>query len=139
MKKTLTPREWFNTYVNKDRLLKDITNAIDEAVQNDNMDFDGENYLGLVHDIVSGSNGRYIPFLALQYFDYDIDMDNDKYTFDEVVDELDNFTHELEEIINNEVLQGTGIRVFFGHWEFDSSYCMMATINKNVLNANKGD
>lgn len=132
MKRTLTPREWFDTYVSKDMLLKDIVNAIDEAVQNDSTDYDG-NYLGLVHDIVGGANGQYIPFYALQYFNYeDIDIDNiDKYNLDEVIDELDSFTYELESIINNSVVQDTGINIFFGYWEADNSYCMMATINKD--------
>lgn len=31
MKRTLTPREWFETYVSKEMLLKDIVNAIDEG------------------------------------------------------------------------------------------------------------
>lgn len=136
MKRTLTPREWFNTYVNKEKLLKDIVNAIDEAVQNDSTDYDGENYLGLVHDIVGGANGHYIPFFALQYFDYKgIDTDNiDKYNLVEALDELDSFTYELENIINDTVVQDTGIDVFFGYWEADNSYCMMATINKDDYN-----
>ena len=136
MKRTLTPREWFNTYVNKEKLLKDIVNAIDEAVQNDSTDYDGENYLGLVHDIVGGANGHYIPFFALQYFNYEgIDTDNiDKYNPVEALDELDSFTYELENIINDTVVQGTGIDVFFGYWEADNSYCMMATINKDDYN-----
>lgn len=103
------------------------------AVQNDSTDYDGENYLGLVHDIVGGANGRYTPFYALQYFNYEgIDTDNiDKYNLDEVIDELDSFTYELESIINDSIMQDTGINVFFGYWEADNSYCMMATINKD--------
>lgn len=135
MKRTLTPREWFDTYVSKEMLLKDIVNAIDEAVQNDSTDYDG-NYLGWVHDIVGGANGRYIPFYALQYFNYeDIDINNiDKYNLDEVIDELDSFAHELESIINDSIMQDTGINVFFGYWEADNSYCMMATIDKDDYN-----
>lgn len=136
MKRTLTPKEWFDTYVNKEKLLKDIINAIDEAVQNGSTDMDGENYLGFVHEIVGGNNGQYVPFYALEYFDYkDIDTDNiDKYNLDEVIDELDSFTYELENIINDRVVQGTGINVFFGYWEADNSYCMMATIDKDDYN-----
>lgn len=135
MERTLTPREWFDTYVSKEMLLKDIVNAIDEAVQNDSTDYDG-NYLGWVHDIVGGANGRYIPFYALQYFNYeDIDINNiDKYNLDEVIDELDSFAHELESIINDSIMQDTGINVFFGYWEADNSYCMMATIDKDDYN-----
>ena len=136
MKITKTPREWFDTYINKKKLLNDIINSIEEAVQNDSTDMDGENYLGFVHEIVGGNNGQYIPFYALEYFDYKgIDTDNiDKYNLDEVIDELDSFTYELENIINDKVVQGTGIDVFFGYWEADNSYCMMATINKDDYN-----
>lgn len=131
MKRTLTPREWFDTYVNKEKLLKDIVNAIDEAVQNDSTDYDDENYLGLVHDIVGGANGRYIPFYALQYFNYeDIDIDNiEQYDIEYVQDELDSFTIDLEQIINREIASEIGARVEFNYWDSDGSYCMLVYIN----------
>ena len=127
MKQTKTPREWYEAHVNVGMLVESVKLSIAEAVNNDSMDMDGENYLGLVYDIVSSRSGNYIPFYALEYFDYEIDTDNiEQYDFEEVLYELDGFTSELEEIINDEIGYEVDVEVQFGYWEADGTYCMMA-------------
>lgn len=133
MERTKSPREWFDSYVQKGRLLNSIMKSISEIVKKENMDVDGEVYIGLVNDVVSGNNGQYVPFYALEYFDYDIDTENiEQYDLGDVIDELDGFTGELADIINEEILYGMNVSVHFGYWESDGSYCMMVFIPKDV-------
>lgn len=136
MRRTKTPREWFDAYVKKDKLLDSIMGAMADAVREENLIDD--TYVGLVHDIIGGNNGQYIPFYALEYFDYeDVDTDNiEQYNLDYVYDELDSFTAELEDIINNEVINGTNISVSFGYWDTDGTYCMMCHISREDYDDN---
>lgn len=125
-----TPREWFDAYVNKDKLLDAIMGAMADAVREGNLIDD--TYVGLVYDIIGGNYGQYIPFYALEYFDYeDVDTDNiEQYNLDYVYGELDSFTAELADIINNEVINGTNISVSFGYWDADGTYCLMCHISR---------
>lgn len=128
MRQTKTAQEWFDTYVNKDKLKASILKGIEEAVTNDSVD-EGGMFLGLVHEVVGGNNGRYIPFYALEYFDYEnIDTDNiEMYNLEYVYDELNSFTYRLESLINKHIAEELGVMVNFGHWEADGTYCLMVS------------
>lgn len=129
LKRTVSPREWFEkNVIDMDKLRKSVVSAIEEAVQYGNKE-DGT-YFALVQDIINGQHGHYIPYLALEYFDYDIDTDNaEQYDYDSVLWELDVFAGELEQIITEEL--DLGINVGFGYWEADGTYCLMAYLDEN--------
>ena len=127
MRQTKTPREWFDAYADGFKLSESILKSLSDAVREDSIDIDGENYIGLVQDIVSSGIGQYIPYYALEDFDYEIDTDNfEQYDYERVIDELESFTWELENIINDEVASKVGATVQFGYWESDGAFCMMA-------------
>lgn len=131
MKRTLTPFEWFLKHVDGERLLSDTLNALKEAVDFNYTDDDG-NYLALVSDIVSSGHGQYIPLLALEYFDYETEDDLDEYDLEETINELECFTGQLADIINEKIFNEK-VGVHFGFWEADGSYCLMAILPKENL------
>ena len=129
MKRTLTPREWFEENVNIDKLRQAVINAIEEVVYYENEE-DGK-YIALVHDIVSGNNGHYIPYYALEYFGYEVDHENDDFGYyDSLIWELDEFAGELANILNEEL--NLNAAVSFEYWDFDGSYSLVAYIDKDV-------
>lgn len=129
MIRTLTPIEWFNEYVDLNKLQLNIIESMADAIRNGNLE--DNTYVALVQDIVSSGHGNRIPYLALEYFDYaEVDLDSYDYEYyEDVVDELEKFTSELAEIIEGELNNGIGIQ--FGYWDADGTYCMMAYINKD--------
>lgn len=138
MKRTKTPREWYNEHVDRGELFDSITKSMADAVREDSLDMGGEVYVGLVQDIISSGHGRYIPFYALEYFDYDIDTENtEKYSLESVLNELDSFTVELEDIIEDDLLKGSNIEVVFDYWESDGTFCLMCLISKEDYESNK--
>lgn len=138
MKQIRTPREWFNEHVDAGQLYDSILKSLGEAVREDSKDMDEENYIGLVQDIVSSGAGQYTPYYALEYFDYDIDIENINYDeYERVIDELDSFTWELENIINDEVASKLGATVQFGYWESDGTFCLMSFYNVDEYKKNK--
>jgi hypothetical protein len=68
MNPTITAETWVDKNVDLNGLLNDVVSALQESINQENIE-DGT-YIALVHDIVSGSAGRYIPAFALQFFDY---------------------------------------------------------------------
>lgn len=138
MNRTKTPKEWYHEHVDRGKLFDSIIMSMVEAVREGSLDNEGDAYMGLVDDIINSSHGQFIPVLALEYFDYDIDTENpEQYDFEEVLNELDSFTAELEDIINDNIIKGTNIEVRFGHWESDGTFCLMCFITKEDYKANK--
>jgi len=130
MIKTMTPKQWFEEYVNIEKLRKSVISSMEEAVNFENLEDD--TYVALVHDIISGANGHYIPYYALEYFGYELNTDNvEQYDFESTIWELDTFTDELAEIIND-ALGLDEVKVSFGYWEADGTYCMMAYMDRYV-------
>lgn len=138
MKQTKTPREWYDEYTDRGELFDSIIKSMADAVRENSLSDDGETYVGLVYDIISSGHGQYIPFYALEYFDYDVDMDNiEKYDLEDVLGELDKFTAELEIIIEDDLLKGSNVEVGYNYWESDGSFCLMCFITKEDYESNK--
>jgi len=130
----MSPQQWFDEYVNVERLTKSVISSMTESINNDNIEDD--TYIALVNDIISSGNGQYIPFLALEYFGYELNTDNiEQYDLESALWELDNFTGELADIIKEAL--GLGIDIQFGHWDADGTYCMMALMDKYTFEENR--
>jgi hypothetical protein len=130
VKQTLTPQEWFDKNINIKYLSDAVMRDIKDSVINENVEDD--TYIALVHDIVSGSMGRYIPYYALEYFDYEVDVDYiERYDFESIIWELDKFSYELADIINDNL--GLDVKVQFGYWDADGTYCLMAYLGKDYV------
>jgi hypothetical protein len=128
MIKTQTPQQWFEENVNVEKLRESVIGAVMEAVNYDNLEDD--TYIALVHDVIGGANGQYIPYYALEYFGYELNTDNiEQYDYESTLWELDTFTSELAEIIN-EALAIDHVKVDFGYWDADGSYCLMAFMDR---------
>jgi hypothetical protein len=128
MIKTQTPQQWFEENVNVEKLRESVIGAVMEAVNYENLEDD--TYIALVHDVIGGANGQYIPYYALEYFGYELNTDNiEQYDYESTLWELDTFTSELAEIIN-EALAIDHVKVDFGYWDADGSYCLMAFMDR---------
>lgn len=128
MIKTQTPQQWFNENVNVEKLRESVIGAVMEAVNYENLEDD--TYIALVHDVIGGANGQYIPYYALEYFGYELNTDNiEQYDYESTMWELDSFTDELAEIIND-ALNIDHVNVGFGYWDADGTYCLMAYMDR---------
>lgn len=134
MIQVLTPRQWFEENVDITKLREDIINSLTDSVRNEV--HNDEFYYSNVHDIIDGKNGTHIPFYALEYFGYELNTnDVEQYDLEKVMQELDDFTGELEEIIESYIHES--IKVSFGEWESDGTYCFMAFMNKSEFDENR--
>src|SRR5690606_20833947 len=123
-----TPQQWFDENVDIQKLRVSVINSMIEAVNYENLE--DNTYIALVHDIISGANGQYIPYYALEYFGYELNTSNiEQYDYESTIYELDSFTDELAEIIND-ALAIYHVKVRFGYWDADGTYCMMAYMDE---------
>lgn len=129
-----TPQQWFDEYVDSSKLQLKVIESMVQAIRDGNLEDD--TYVAHVHDIVSGANGHYIPFLALEYFGYELNTNNvEQYDYESTIWELEKFADELADIINKEL--NNDISVSFGHWDSDGAYCLMAYCDKNEFENSK--
>lgn len=136
MIQTQTPQQWFDENVNIDKLQESIIASMIDAIQNENIE--DTTYVALVHDIVGGANGIYIPYYALEFFGYELNTHNiEQYDSESTYYELDKFTSELADIINKNL--PNDIQVGFGYWDADGSYCLMAYLDKETYEAEKDE
>lgn len=128
MIKTQTPQQWFDEYVDIQKLRPKVINSMIEAVNYESVEDD--TYIALIHDVIGGANGQYIPYYALEYFGYELNTNNiEQYNYESTMYELDTFTDELAEIIND-ALAIEHVKVAFGYWDADGTYCMMAYMDR---------
>jgi hypothetical protein len=132
MIKTQTPQQWFDENVNAEKLAVSVKESMEESIRFENLE--DETYVALVHDIVGGANGQYIPYYALEYFGYELNTNNiEQYDLDSTMWELDVFANELAEIINDNVLSDSDIKVQFGYWDADGSYSLIAYLDSSLV------